>query len=178
MQLCLCVMRYIRTFNYYYYYYYYYCSYETALCEGVTAARSKKFKISNSNSKFMFLIFACMDRRSTSWMCRWWPSVLNSSSFLCCPVTWRDSSRSKSSIPRLKIDIVGGVIRPCIYGGHRCCGILDWTLDSRSKGCRFNSNSISAWHFCHSARTLYPHCCSPPRCINVYPHQNLSYEVL
>ena len=29
---------------------------------------------------------------------------------------------------------------------------------------------VNAWHFCPlNSKTLYPHCCSPPRCINGYP---------
>ena len=28
---------------------------------------------------------------------------------------------------------------------------------------------VNAWHFLSFSKTLYPHCCSPPRCINGYP---------
>ena len=49
----------------------------------------------------------------------------------------------------------------------QCPGMLDWTLDSGSKGCGFDSRQCLA-HLSFS-KTLYPHCCSPPRCINVCP---------
>ena len=48
----------------------------------------------------------------------------------------------------------------------RCCGIgLDpWLW---IKGLRV---PVNAWHFCPlNSKTLYPHCCSPPRCMNGYP---------
>ena len=49
----------------------------------------------------------------------------------------------------------------------RCRGILDWTRDSGSKGCGFNSHQcLNLFSF---SKTHYPHCCSPPRCINEYP---------
>ena len=44
--------------------------------------------------------------------------------------------------------------------------ILDWTLDSGSKGCGFDSRQcLGNLSF---IKTLYPHCCSPSRCINWY----------
>ena len=39
------------------------------------------------------------------------------------------------------------------------------TLDQRVPG----SIPVNAWHFLSFSKTLYPHCCSPPRCINGYP---------
>ena len=50
----------------------------------------------------------------------------------------------------------------------RCRGILDWTLDSGSKGSGFRFLSMPGT-FMSFSKTLYPHCCSPPRCINGYP---------
>ena len=38
------------------------------------------------------------------------------------------------------------------------------TLDQRVAG----SIPVNAWHFLSFSKTLYPHCCSPPRCINGY----------
>ena len=39
------------------------------------------------------------------------------------------------------------------------------TLDQEVAG----SIPVNPWHFCPSASTLYPLCCSHPRCINGYP---------
>ena len=39
------------------------------------------------------------------------------------------------------------------------------TLDQRVAG----SIPVNAWHFLSISKTLYPHCCSSPRCINWYP---------
>ena len=39
------------------------------------------------------------------------------------------------------------------------------TLDQRVPG----SIPVNAWHFLSFSKTLYPHCCYPPRCINWYP---------
>ena len=38
------------------------------------------------------------------------------------------------------------------------------TLDQRVAG----SIPVNAWHFLSFSKTLYPHCCSPPRCRNGY----------
>ena len=38
------------------------------------------------------------------------------------------------------------------------------TLDQRVAG----SIPVNVWHFLSFSKTLYPHCCSPPRCINGY----------
>ena len=49
------------------------------------------------------------------------------------------------------------------------CTVVYWieplTLDQRVPG----SIPVNAWHFLSFSKTLYPHCCSPPRCINGYP---------
>ena len=45
--------------------------------------------------------------------------------------------------------------------------ILDWTLDSESKGSGFDSRQCPA--LLSFSKALYSHCCSPPRCINGYP---------
>ena len=39
------------------------------------------------------------------------------------------------------------------------------TLNQRVVG----SIHVDAWHFLSFSKTLNPHCCSPPRCINGYP---------
>ena len=39
------------------------------------------------------------------------------------------------------------------------------TLDQTVAG----SIPVNAGHFLSFSKTLYPHCCSPPRCINGYP---------
>ena len=46
-------------------------------------------------------------------------------------------------------------------------GILGWTLDFGSKGWGFNSRQRLA--ILSFSKTLYPHCCSPSRCINGDP---------
>ena len=48
------------------------------------------------------------------------------------------------------------------------------TLDQRVAG----SIPVNAWHFLSYSKTLYPHCCSPPRCINGYPVGSEHYFVL
>ena len=53
------------------------------------------------------------------------------------------------------------------YTMWRCRGILEWTLDSGSKGSGFDSRQCLV--LLSFSKTLYPHCCSPPRCINGYP---------
>ena len=45
----------------------------------------------------------------------------------------------------------------------KCHGILDWTFDSGSKGCGFDSHQYLA--LLSFSKTFYAHCCSPPRCI-------------
>ena len=52
----------------------------------------------------------------------------------------------------------------CVW---RCLGILQWTLNSGSKGCGFDSRQCLAL-FLSFSKTLYPHSCSPPICINGY----------
>ena len=48
-----------------------------------------------------------------------------------------------------------------------CRGILEWILISGPKGCGFDSCQCLA--LLSYSKTLSPHCCSPPRCINGYP---------
>ena len=60
------------------------------------------------------------------------------------------------------------VIQHLQHGGTmwRWRGILDWTHDSGSKGCGFDSRPCLA--LLSFSKTHYSHCCSPPRCKNGY----------
>ena len=66
---------------------------------------------------------------------------------------WSEQSPENSTVP--------------FFGGPP--GILDWTLDYGSKVCGFDSCQCLA--LLSFSKMLYPHCCSPPRCINGYPVQ-------
>ena len=54
-----------------------------------------------------------------------------------------------------------------LYWRWRCRCILEWPLDSVSKGCGFASHQCLA--LLSFSKTLYPHSCSLPRWINRYP---------
>ena len=64
-------------------------------------------------------------------------------------------------------DITHKKIMWMLYWRWRCRCILEWPLDSVSKGCGFDSHQCLA--LLSFSKTLYPHCCSLPRCINGYP---------
>ena len=49
----------------------------------------------------------------------------------------------------------------------RCRGILEYSLDSHAEGP--GSNLTIAAALLSFSKAIYPHCCSPPRCINGDP---------
>ena len=50
---------------------------------------------------------------------------------------------------------------------RRCCGVLEYSLDSRAEGP--GSSLTIATALLSFSKAIYPHCCSRPRCINREP---------
>ena len=67
--------------------------------------------------------------------------------------------------PRKKETHKSSINQVFFSGGAVAYWIGPLTLDQRVVG----SIPVNAWHFLSFSKTLYPNCCSPPRCIIGYP---------
>ena len=58
-------------------------------------------------------------------------------------------------------------MRFCFIRRWRCCGVLEYSLDSHTESPGLNLTIAAA--LLSFSKAIYPHCCSRPRCINGDP---------